>query len=487
MSDSTADLRRWAAGTWRSLTASLWSCSGLPADHVGSDLEEHQRAEYTSPAVVGGLLWSSVAARELGLVGGEEASRTIADILTGVEAAERHEASGLWPHWWEARTGRALSAWPGSARRVHPYVSTVDNAWLATGLRVVAGADPSQARRALALAEGMRWEAVVDPAGATDRPTGDTTLLRGGFYPGTAPRVPLLRGSVRGAPVRFARHHYDILVSEARMGLYLAVDAGAAPACAYYVPSRHLPGWGSPGQEHHLGPSAVHLGVPVAQGAHVYRGLRVLPSWGGSMFEDLMPTLFVPEETWGPRSWGRQHPAYVHAHREHGLHERAWGAWGFSPAADPTRAHGYLEFGVDALGADPRGYHSDVVGARRARRSRRAPSGTRPSSRAIDGVAAPYASFLALRIDPESAVGNLRHLEERYECVGLGGFADAVALRSGGIAPRHLVLDQAMILAAVANALADDAVRRAFLTARFETVLRPLMEAEDWPATSQHV
>ena len=32
---------------------------------------------------------------------------------------------------------------------------------------------------------------------------------------------------------------------------------------------------------------------------------RLTPSWGGSMFEALMPSLFVPEETWGAGSWRR--------------------------------------------------------------------------------------------------------------------------------------------------------------------------------------
>ena len=43
------------------------------------------------------------------------------------------------------------------------------------------------------------------------------------------------------------------------------------------------------------------------------------PGWGGSMFEELMPAVFVPEETWAPRSWGVNHPLHVRAEREHGL------------------------------------------------------------------------------------------------------------------------------------------------------------------------
>ena len=44
--------------------------------------------------------------------------------------------------------------------------------------------------------------------------------------------------------------------------------------------------------------------VKVFEGTYDYRGVRIVPSWGGSMFEALMVPLFVPEDAWAPRSWG---------------------------------------------------------------------------------------------------------------------------------------------------------------------------------------
>ncbi|GFJ92709.1 hypothetical protein [Phytohabitans rumicis] len=76
------------------------------------------------------------------------------------------------------------------------------------------------------------------------------------------------------------------------------------------------------------------------------------------MFEALMPDLFVPEAKWGPRSWGRNHPATVAGQIEHGLRDAKYGYWGFSPASDPFG--GYKVWGVDAMGMDPGGYPSDV-------------------------------------------------------------------------------------------------------------------------------
>ena len=96
--------------------------------------------------------------------------------------------------------------------------------------------------------------------------------------------------------------------------------------------------------------------MPVFEGAYSYRGLQLVPSWGGSMFEALMVPLFVPEEQWGAEL-GVNHPLYVEAQIEHGLDDAGYGYWGFSPSNNP--AGGYREYGVDPIGLDPDGYTSD--------------------------------------------------------------------------------------------------------------------------------
>ena len=58
---------------------------------------------------------------------------------------------------------------------------------------------------------------------------------------------------------------------------------------------------------------------PEANYGKTNRGFHVVPSWGGDMFEALMPDLFVPESAWGPRSWRVNHPLTVRAQIEHGL------------------------------------------------------------------------------------------------------------------------------------------------------------------------
>ncbi len=105
------------------------------------------------------------------------------------------------------------------------------------------------------------------------------------------------------------------------------------------------------------GVNRTYFGIDVFEGAYTYRGMHVVPGWGGSMFEELMPDVFVDEARWAPRSWGLNHPLHVRAQREHGLDEAGYGYWGFSPSSDPFA--GYREYGVDALGLNPDGYFSE--------------------------------------------------------------------------------------------------------------------------------
>ena len=55
-----------------------------------------------------------------------------------------------------------------------------------------------------------------------------------------------------------------------------------------------------------------------------------------------MVPLFVPEETWGPRSWGLNHwsmPVEI----EHGLKEAGIGFWGFLPPASHKADTRFME------------------------------------------------------------------------------------------------------------------------------------------------
>ncbi len=77
---------------------------------------------------------------------------------------------------------------------------------------------------------------------------------------------------------------------------------------------------------------------------------------------------------------------------------------------------------------------------------------------------------------------NLRRLKERFPIYGDHGFLDSVNVSTGRVAEAVLMLDQGMIMAAIANALADDAMRHAFIDGRTEQILHPLSALEEFTA-----
>jgi hypothetical protein len=86
-------LDRYAADTWRSVRAMVYDRTGLPADNVGGSLAAKTRAAYTSPTNIGAYLWSTVSARDLGLIGDREAKQRMARTIRTVGTLERHEPS----------------------------------------------------------------------------------------------------------------------------------------------------------------------------------------------------------------------------------------------------------------------------------------------------------------------------------------------------------------------------------------------------------
>lgn len=462
-----ATLTRWARDTWRSMAAMVDEGSGLPADNVAGDLSG--RSGYTSPTNIGGYLWSTLIARELKLITPGDARRRIARTLATLGRMEHHEPSGMYVNWYDEATGAVLTRWPTDGHVVTPFVSSIDAAWLGVALHVVVAADRDNRAAAQRLVDRMRWDMFFDAdfgvAGAN----------HGGFFMVEPPdRTDGSWGNHigEGPDVWYTDHHYDTHVSETRMTTYLGIAAGQIPASAYFGTYRTFPPeWDWP-EMPPVGQWREHLGVRVFEGAHTYRGMRIVPGWGGSMFEELMPDLFVPEAAWGPRSWGVNHPLHVRAQREHGLAEADYGVWGFSPASDPFA--GYREYGVDALGLNPTGYFSDVENTDYDIR-------TQPMPDFGDGVVTPHASYLAMQYEPEAAIDNLRRIETDLKAYGPGGHYDAVSV-SGTIARRYLSLDQAMIMGALGNVLLDGRLHEWYAGDAVGRRLRPVIESEVFAA-----
>jgi hypothetical protein len=468
-------LERYAADTWRSFELLLDPGTGLPSDNVSAD---GVRSRYTSPTNVGAYLWSTLAARDAGIIGPAEARRRIAATLASVGRLERHQPSGMFYNWYDPATGAKLTTWPVDGNPVYPFLSSVDNGWMAAALLMVANAVPQLGAQARALLDPMDFGYYHDPA---------ADLLRGGFWVDPpAPDTCTIAGNYRGdqPDVLYTCHHYGALNTEPRIASYLGIAFGQVPATHYFTMARTFPptcDWGWQEQQP-AGVTRTYLGVEVFEGHYRYRGMRIVPSWGGSMFEALMVPLLVPEARWGPRSWGVNHPLYVRAQIEHGLREAGYGYWGFSPSNNPSG--GYREYGVDAIGLNAEGYASnnDNTLVDRGFGDCRPGRPDPPQAAYTNGVVTPHASFLALPFARRAALDNLAKLRRDFDVYGEGGFYDAVNVDTGQVSRYWLALDQGMVMAALGNELTGGRLQRYLSRGAVERAVRPLLAMEEFTA-----
>ncbi len=203
---------------------------------------------------------------------------------------------------------------------------------------------------------------------------------------------------------------YDLLASEARTAVFLAVAKGDFPREAWFRLGRKLT---------------------------TYRGCRTLLSWSGTMFEYLMPPLFLRtfEESLLAES-------QIGAVRIQQLYCRAMRVpWGVSEAAhsgrDEAQNYQYRAFGIP------------VMALQQLHRR--------------DLVIAPYATLLALPIDRRRSLANLRAMAER-EWLGDYGFFDSIDFmgRKPVVVRSFMAHHQGMAFTALANALLSNPMPRRF-------------------------
>jgi hypothetical protein len=417
--DDAAFLMQIARDTWRGLTALVDREHGLPVDHVtfaegGIEPARAEVGDYTSPSTIGIWLMAVVAAERLGLVGRPEALALIDQALSTLSKLER--LHGFFSNYYDTTT----------LERTSNLVSSVDSSWLTAGLMVVRSAFPELAERAGRLIEDGDYGWLYDAAEG---------LMSHGYY------VNLGCAS---------QYHYGLLYTEARVLSLIAIGKGDVPEAHWFRLMRTLPPEETWQTQAPKGRRAKQIRGETFMGGWFEHGEdRYLPSWGGSMFEALMPTLVVVETAFAPESLGRNDVVHATLQRRHALEELGDPVWGMSPSATAA-ADGYGEFGVPYLG---------VLGY-------------------PDGVVAPYASALALEVTPEAAIQNLRELARRYAIYGAYGFYDAVDPKAGKVALRYLTLDQGMLFIAIANHLADHVVQRDFAADPIAAKVLPMLAEE---------
>jgi Putative glucoamylase/Protein of unknown function (DUF3131) len=441
---SDATLLDYARTTWASFVAMTDPVSGLPADSLSSD---GTVSVQTSTTNIGAYMWSTLVAERLEIIGHREAVRRLGVTLHSLETMVRDQASGQYFNWYDHVTGAVLTAWPGTGARMTPILSSV-------------ASEPEVSARANAIYQSMDF----------------------GFY------YRLDRNQIAFHVVPSTGESpccYDTIVSESRIASYIGIAKGEIPAKEYFGSWRTFPAtcdwkWQ---ETQPVGVTRTYLGISVFEGAYPYNGTLVVPGWGGSMFEALMPALFVPEEKWGPDSWGLNHPLTVAAQIHHGLVDAGYGYWGFSPASIPEG--GYTTYGVDALGMNPDGYTSNEgnTTVNHGFGSCRAGTPDPLPSAYTNGVVTPHAAFLALRFAPTASLADLAKLAHDFPGIyGAWGFRDSVNVGTGTVSKAYLSLDQGIVMAAIGNALGHDMLRHAFTTPEVTAALEPVIALEQFGA-----
>jgi hypothetical protein len=417
--DPDAMARRVAADTWRGLVALSDRENGLPLDRVAFNdasvaVADARIGDYTSTTNIGLHLIDVVAALDLQLLSLDDARDRIRRTLFTLDRLETDD--GLYFNYYDTT----------SLERTSQFVSSVDSGWLTAGLMVVRMAFPEFYEHATALIAQMDYGRFYDRG---------YDLLSHGYF--VEPRGP-------------SRYHYGVLYTEARLAALIAIGKGDAPDSMWFAMARTFPSdcrWQS------LSPVGVRektvLGHTFTAGYYDWLGTKFVPSWGGSMFEALMPTLVLDEVALAPDSLGANDRAHAFVQHRYAVRELRLPVWGLSPSAMPGTEH-YGEYGVKVLGS--RGYPP--------------------------GPVTPHASALAVTLRPGAALANLQRLAARYDVYGEYGFYDAVDPGSGEVAYTYLTLDQSMIFLALANHLTDGAIQKRFASDPIVARVLPLLAAE---------
>lgn len=408
-----------ARDTWRGLAVLSDREHGLPLDTVrlrGSpDPARAWVGDYTNVTNIGLYLIDIIAARALDLISPVEAEQRLAHTLATLEQLETYH--GFFFNYYDTTT----------LERTSHFLSFVDSAWLTAGLMVTRNSVPALAERCTRLIDRQNYRFFYDPV---------EQWMMHGYYFNLGQR---------------SEYSYGLFYTEARLGSLIAIGKGDVPEAHWYRLIRTLPRsstWTTQSPKQRINHAI--RGHTFPGGYYSWRGWRYLPSWGGSLFEALMPLLVLDELRLAPASLGLNALAHTALNRRFALEQLGYPVWGLSPSSTPD-GEAYGEYGARVLGT--RGYGA--------------------------GAVTPHAAALALLTDPTAATANLRQLVQRYPGLyGDFGFYDAVDPKTGRIAANYLALNQSMILIALANHLCAGVIQQAFAADPIIQRILPLLRVE---------
>ncbi|NHM32432.1 glucoamylase family protein [Neobacillus terrae] len=371
--------------------------TGLTADEVRYDTGKEEKHEYTSPTNIAMYLFSTISANKLGIITKSEATQRIQRTLDTL--TEMKKWNGLFYNWYYTSNAALKTDWG-------QFISTVDNGWLSSGLITVGQAYPELYNQTSKLVDSMNYSTLYDPA---------IGQFHGGF--------DVAQGSL-------TEYHFGMFYTEPRVASYIAIGKRDVPEDHWWKMYRTLPAdwdWQSQVPE---GENKWYDGVSVFEGHYSYNGIKYVPSWGGSMFEALMPSLVLKERELGVNGLGLNNKNYVSIQISYAK-QKGYPVWGISPSAIPN---GYDALGVTPLGTS--GYHDT-------------------------GIVTPHASFLALEYAPKDVMTNIHALKD-LNVYGKYGFYDSVNVNTGEVTKAYLSLDQGMIMASIANFVDNGVIRNYF-------------------------
>ncbi|MDP3920106.1 MAG: glucoamylase family protein [Candidatus Omnitrophota bacterium] len=392
-------LREIARDTWKYFKNARNRNTHLVVDHVRLGTAP-LAADYTSITNIAMDIMGTIAAMDLGFIERKEAVKSIQNTFKTLEKLERWK--GFFYNYYNTTT---LKPSP-------KFISSVDSGWLAASLVVVRQAfERELGRQASEFLEAFDFSEFLDP---------ENNQLAIGFDEDKGDLTP---------------HHYGLLASEARVAYLLAIGKGDLSSNVWWFIYRTPPASWAWQNQKPKGEYVTQDGIEYFQGYYTYNKRRFLPSWGGSLFEFLMPTLVLLEREMSPEGLGMNNRIVTEIHREYALQKKKYPLWGLSPASTGDgRGWQYSEYGVRDLAV--KGY---------------------PDS----GVVTPHVSFLALDSLPEEALKNIQDFMD-FNMYGDYGLYDSINLRQQRVNPQYLALDQGMTLIAIANYLKGGSIQERF-------------------------
>ena len=189
--------------TWQSFVLMTNPATGLPSDNVSADrraravhvADEHRRVPVEHDR--------RARPRDHQAQGGARADR--AHARHGSRGSRRTSGAASSTTGTTRTPGAKLRIWPDDGSTVYPFLSSVDNGWLAAALMIVKSAVPQLAAQADAILREMDFGFYYDPAAG---------LIRGGFWDEPPPQCstprqlprPRAERLLHVPPLRRAQH-----------------------------------------------------------------------------------------------------------------------------------------------------------------------------------------------------------------------------------------------------------------------------------------